>query len=102
MPKTNALIRITARITLIDLCEEIHGECWIVDGWNSGDGYAKISFLGRSWMVHRLLYSIYFGGIPEGFVLDHTCRQRACCNPGHLEAVTHQINIHRGTAVLFN
>ena len=35
------------------------------------------------------------GPVPEGFELDHICRQRDCMNPEHLELVTHQENYFR-------
>lgn len=34
--------------------------------------------------------------IPDGLVIDHLCRNRWCCNPRHLEVVTHRVNILRG------
>jgi hypothetical protein len=36
--------------------------------------------------------------IPDGFVIDHLCRNTGCCNPSHLEAVSHRVNIKRGRA----
>ena len=36
------------------------------------------------------------GPIPDGCELDHLCRNRACCNPDHLEPVTHLENVRRG------
>lgn len=74
--------------------------CWTKEGWNSGNGYGKISVNGTAQMAHRAMYEALVGPIPEGLVLDHLCRNRACCNPDHLEPVTIQINTHRGDAVL--
>jgi hypothetical protein len=46
--------------------------------------------------AHRLSYEIHKGPIPDGLVIDHLCRVRACVNPEHLEPVTHHENIARG------
>ena len=39
------------------------------------------------------------GVLPATMQLDHLCRERACCNPAHLEPVTQAENIRRGEAV---
>jgi len=39
---------------------------------------------------------LYNGAIPIGLEIDHLCRNRKCCNPKHLEAVTRSENARRG------
>lgn len=45
--------------------------------------------------AHRMAYYLVLGDIPEGMVLDHTCRRKSCCNPWHLEVVTQGVNMQR-------
>jgi hypothetical protein len=66
--------------------------CWIWKGSLNPDGYPFFS----QKSVHRLSYQILVGPIPDGMEIDHLCRQRACVNPHHLEAVTHKVNVLRG------
>lgn len=75
--------------------------CWMWTGWNSANGYGKVKIEGRAHMAHRAIYERLVGPIPACHVLDHRCRNRACCNPAHLEPVTVRENTHRGNAVLF-
>lgn len=49
--------------------------------------------------AHRLAYIHNVGPIPEGLVLDHLCRNRACVNHLHLEPVTQRENVMRGVNV---
>jgi hypothetical protein len=76
--------------------------CWHwAARWSSGNGYGKVRYEGKCSMAHRVVYLLLVGSIPEDHVLDHTCRERSCCNPDHLEPVTVQVNTERGDAVLF-
>lgn len=75
--------------------------CWLWTGADSGDGYGKVWFHGRSRYVHRVVYEQTVDSLAPGIVLDHLCRVRACCNPIHLEPVTVLVNTLRGDAVLF-
>ncbi len=59
-------------------------------------GYSTISFGGRMWRTHRLLWFIKRGEIPAHLVLDHLCRNPKCCNLDHLEVVTNAENTLRG------
>jgi hypothetical protein len=46
--------------------------------------------------AHRLANGHFVGPIPNGLVIDHTCRESACVNPAHLEAVSNAENLRRG------
>jgi hypothetical protein len=53
----------------------------------------------RMTSAHIWSYKNTIGPIPPGLELDHTCRNRACVNPLHLEPVTHRINVLRGSSI---
>lgn len=71
--------------------------CWVWQGAIS-NGYGWMGRKDYRGGVHRWAYLCLVGEIPEGLHLDHLCRNRACCNPGHLEAVDGRTNILRGVA----
>lgn len=61
------------------------------------DGYGKHLFANGETHAHREAYRLWRGPIPDGLEIDHLCRVRRCVNPWHLEAVTHQENVARGS-----
>jgi hypothetical protein len=69
--------------------------CWEWTGALFPNGYGRISFARRTLYPHRVSYELHNGAIPEGLHIDHLCRNRACCNPEHLEAVSCRENILR-------
>lgn len=70
--------------------------CWISNRAKQPNGYTKIGLCGQTLLTHRVAYEAYVGPIPDGQQIDHLCRQRACCNPDHLEPVTCRENLLRG------
>lgn len=70
-------------------------DCWLWLGGCFKSGYGRISYRGQPAYAHRISYLLHRGQIPEGLELDHLCRIRHCCNPDHLEPVTHRENLMR-------
>jgi hypothetical protein len=69
--------------------------CWEWTGAKYPHGYGRLSIFKRTLYPHRVSYEIHKGAIPAGLHIDHLCRNRGCCNPAHLEAVTCAENIKR-------
>ena len=62
------------------------------------NGYGLIWKDGSLVTAHLLAYQRVYGNVPEGLELDHLCSNPGCCNPDHLEAVTHTENVRRAAA----
>lgn len=74
-------------------------ECWPWTGaLKKGYGYV-IKPDGKGGQIftgaYKVIHEDLNGPIPEGVELDHTCNNRVCCNPLHLEEVSHSENMKR-------
>lgn len=69
--------------------------CWIFAGRWDKDGYGMFHFNGRTIRAHQAAFAIFHGRLPRGREIDHTCNNRACCNPDHLQAVSRACNCRR-------
>lgn len=72
------------------------GECWKWRTRTERSEYGSFRLHGKSQLAHRVAYRDFGRKIPEGFQIDHLCRNKRCVNPAHLEAVTQTENGRRG------
>lgn len=76
------------------------GPCWMWTAGRSGNGYGTFHPChGETCNAHEISYRLAKGDVQEGFERDHLCRIRHCVNPNHIEAVTSQVNVLRGSGI---
>lgn len=93
------ITRIYTRVEVQDLGFVLDGKpspCHIWTGPDSGDGrgggYGRMSLNSQTVAVHLVVYTHYYGYIPGKKQVDHKCNNRLCCNPSHLELMSHLRN----------
>ena len=70
----------------------VMGDCWESRGRAVTDGYSQVQINGKTKRLHRAMWELLVGPIPDGMTIDHICRNRGCCNPDHLRVMTQKEN----------
>ena len=87
---------------LLEKREISENGCWEWVGFKDPKGYGRITFRNRPLAVHRASFEIFRELIRgDGFV-HHTCGNRHCFNPEHLELVDRKEHYHRIGSVGWN
>jgi len=93
------IISLFRRITIDPTISWNGTPCWVWTGETLRDFYGRVSYKGQNTLTHRLFYAWAIGPVPShietGLTIDHLCRNRSCCNPVHLDLVSHTVNCFR-------
>ena len=100
--RTAIISRLEQRCEIVDTGFKLNNTpspCHLWRGPTSGTGrggnYGRMSLNGQTVATHIVAYTHYFGYVPGKKQIDHLCNNRLCCNPAHLELVSHLTNQRR-------
>lgn len=58
--------------------------CLEWQGLKNRGGYGKTTIRGKDWNVHRYVWTLVNGPIPDGLLVCHKCDNPQCAEPEHL------------------
>lgn len=86
---------IVNRLNNYTMIQRVNGfdRCWETLYYNKN--YGMVSFKGKDYYHHVLMYILYYGNICGiSSTIHHKCENKKCVNPFHLENITNIGNIH--------
>ncbi|ARV77163.1 hypothetical protein SKUL_64 [Pseudomonas phage Skulduggery] len=97
--RDDIMLKIHARVEVVDMGFVLDGKpspCHLWTGPHSGTGrgggYGRMHLSGQTVAVHIVVFTHFYGYVPGKKQIDHKCSNRTCCNPAHLQMVTHKQN----------
>ena len=84
----------TKRLKVFNSRYTISRKCWKWNGTKHYSGYGCFKVAGKNWRVHRLMWMIEKGEIPDGLYVLHKCDVKSCVNPTHLFLGTAKDNLY--------
>lgn len=78
--------------------EGVEGACWLWRAQTHPKGYGRfyLGFAGSRKVLaysHRVSFEHFIAIPPVGYIVDHECNHKLCCNPAHLQPVSNQENL---------
>jgi hypothetical protein len=66
--------------------------CWV---WKASSvkGYGQFKYKDYQRSAHKLSFEHFYGPVPDGLCVCHTCHNSLCVNPNHLKLGTDQDNV---------
>ena len=75
------------------------GDCWQWTGGVSGRyGMVRPGGSANQRGAHIVAWELLIGPVPDGYQVDHRCKNTLCVNPDHLEPVPPLVNLMRSAA----
>ena len=68
---------------IIDRCQRNDAGCLIWTGYVGNTGYGQMRYKGKLWSVHRLVFVLRHGDVPNGMCVCHSCDTPACVEDAH-------------------